>query len=163
MVTSSLDTDVDRFIIIRKLVDSVFNIRCKRKSLGTKAAYSVHDPISTMFQTGYTNTVVTKRLQIFTFTSNSRHSAVGIATGIGLDDRGGWSPSLAGSKECSLLHVVQTGSGVHPTYPMGTGILSSGVKRPGREADHSPQTSTEVKKNMTLIHPLLHTPSWRSA
>jgi hypothetical protein len=48
--------------------------------------------------------------------------------------------------EFSLLHVVQTGSGVHPTsYPMGTGALSPGVKRPGRESDHSP-TSAEVKK-----------------
>jgi hypothetical protein len=29
---------------------------------------------------------------------------------------------------------------------MGMGALSSGVKRPGREADHSPQTTAEVKK-----------------
>jgi hypothetical protein len=43
----------------------------------------------------------------------------------------------------SLLHIVQTGSGVHPTfYKMGT----AGVKRQGREADHSPPTSAEVKK-----------------
>jgi hypothetical protein len=45
---------------------------------------------------------------------------VGIATGYGLDDR--WVGILdpVGSK-FSLLHVVQTGSGVHPTScPMGT-------------------------------------------
>jgi hypothetical protein len=35
-------------------------------------------------------------------------------------------------QEFSLLHVVQT--------------LSPGVKRPGREADHTPPTSAEVKK-----------------
>jgi hypothetical protein len=29
---------------------------------------------------------------------------------------------------------------------MGTGALSLGVKKSGREADHSPQTSVEVKK-----------------
>jgi hypothetical protein len=29
---------------------------------------------------------------------------------------------------------------------MGTGDLSPEVKRPGREADHSPPTSAEVKK-----------------
>jgi hypothetical protein len=41
---------------------------------------------------------------------------------------------------------VQTGSGVHPTsYPMDTGVLSPGVKRQGREADHSPPTTAEVK------------------
>jgi hypothetical protein len=40
-------------------------------------------------------------------------------------------------QEFSLLHVVQTGSGVHPTsYPMGTWAVSPGVKRQGREADH---------------------------
>jgi hypothetical protein len=37
-----------------------------------------------------------------------------------------------------------------------------GVKRPGREADHSPPTSAEVKK-IGSIHPFPHTPSWRSA
>jgi hypothetical protein len=31
-------------------------------------------------------------------------------------------------------------------YPMGTGALSPGLKRPGREVDHSPPTSAEVKK-----------------
>jgi hypothetical protein len=37
--------------------------------------------------------------------------------------------------------------GVHPTsYKMGTGASSLGVKRQGREADHSPTTSAEVKK-----------------
>jgi hypothetical protein len=52
----------------------------------------------------------------------------------------------------SLLHIVQTGSGAHPAYyRMGTKALSPGVKRPGREADHSSPTSTEVKK--TWIYP----------
>jgi hypothetical protein len=47
----------------------------------------------------------------------------------------------------SLLHIVQTGSGVHPTsYKVGTGGSFPGVKRQGREADHSPLTSAEVKK-----------------
>jgi hypothetical protein len=47
----------------------------------------------------------------------------------------------------NFLHVVQTGSGVHPTsYPMAIAVLSLGVKRPGHEADHSPPASTEVKK-----------------
>jgi hypothetical protein len=40
--------------------------------------------------------------------------------------------------------------------------LSPGVKRRGREADHSPPTSTEVKKKCGSIHPLPHKPSWRS-
>jgi hypothetical protein len=32
------------------------------------------------------------------------------------------------------------------SYPMGTGALSPGVKRPGREADRSSPISAEIKK-----------------
>jgi hypothetical protein len=42
------------------------------------------------------------------------------------------------------------------------GALSSGVKRPGREAQHSLPTNAEVKKNRS-IHPLPHTPSCLNA
>jgi hypothetical protein len=50
----------------------------------------------------------------------SRDSSVGIATGYGLEDRGVRVQVPVG-QEFSLLHVVQTGSGVHPTsYAMGT-------------------------------------------
>jgi hypothetical protein len=50
--------------------------------------------------------------------------------------------------------IVQTGCGVHPTsYTMGTGSSLPGVKRPRREADHRPPTSTEAKENVDLyIH-----------
>jgi hypothetical protein len=58
---------------------------------------------------------------------------------------GSWSPGRV--KKFSLLHIVQTRSGVHPTsYKMRTGALSRGVKWQGREADHSLPTSAEVKK-----------------
>jgi hypothetical protein len=50
-------------------------------------------------------------------------------------------------QEFSLLRVVQTGSGVHPTsYPMGNGEFSPGVKRQGHEADQFLPTRAEVKK-----------------
>jgi hypothetical protein len=46
-----------------------------------------------------------------------------------------------------LLHVVQTGTGVHPTsYRTGTRGFSPGIKRLEREADHSPPARAEVKK-----------------
>jgi hypothetical protein len=46
-------------------------------------------------------------------------SAVGIATGYGLDDQG-FGVQFPVGQEFSLLHVVQTGYGTHPTsYPMG--------------------------------------------
>jgi hypothetical protein len=58
---------------------------------------------------------------------SSRDSAVGIATGYGLD-RGGvgvWVP--VGMRFVFLLHVVQTGFGAHPAfYPMDTGGPSPG-------------------------------------
>jgi hypothetical protein len=50
-------------------------------------------------------------------------------------------------QEFSLLHVVQTVSGVHPaSYPMGIVAFFPGIKRTGREADYSSPTSAEVKK-----------------
>jgi hypothetical protein len=84
----------------------------------------------------------------------SRDSAVGIATGYGLGDRGFGFRVPVGSR-MSLLHVVQTGSGVHQTsYPMGTGgVVFPGVKRPGREDNHSSSATAEFKKNVDLyIH-----------
>jgi hypothetical protein len=49
-------------------------------------------------------------------------------------------------QDFSPSYVVQTGSGAHPTsYPMGTGAISSEVKRPGRESDNSRPTSAQVK------------------
>jgi hypothetical protein len=68
-----------------------------------------------------------------------RGRAVFIATGYGLDDRG-------------VGVAIPEGSRIF-TYPYRpdrlwgpTGPLSNGVKRPGREADNSPQTSAEIKK-----------------
>jgi hypothetical protein len=81
----------------------------------------------------------------------SRDSVVGIATGNGLDDRGVGFRVPVGS-EFSLLHVVQTGSGTHPTsYPMGTGDIFLGIKRPGREGGHSLPASAEAKKTWIYL------------
>jgi hypothetical protein len=49
------------------------------------------------------------------------------------------------SQEISFLQSIQTGSGAHPYQMDMRGSFPWG-KRPGREADHSPQTSAEVKK-----------------
>jgi hypothetical protein len=71
--------------------------------------------------------------------------------GYGLD----WRDSFPGrGKRFFSTHRVQTGSGAHATsYPIGKGALSSGVMRPGREADHSPPSVAEVKKS-GVIPPL---------
>jgi hypothetical protein len=61
-----------------------------------------------------------------------------------------------GSGNFSLHHRVQNGSGAHqPPYPIGNGAVSLGVKRPGRETDHSPSSSAEVKEYLELC---LHSP-----
>jgi hypothetical protein len=86
----------------------------------------------------------------------SRGSSVGIATG--------WTARIrfpVGSKDFSLLYSVQNGSGAHPTsYPMSTRGSIPGVKRPGREPDHS--TSAEVK-NDGAMPPLPHMSLWHNA
>jgi hypothetical protein len=47
----------------------------------------------------------------------------------------------------SLPHRVRTGSGAHPaSYAIGIGSSYSGVKWPGREADHLSPSSVEVKE-----------------
>jgi hypothetical protein len=54
--------------------------------------------------------------------------------------RAGWSGVRipAGAGNFSPHRRVQTGSGAHPvSYPVDTGALSLGVKRPGREVYHS--------------------------
>jgi hypothetical protein len=43
------------------------------------------------------------------------------------------------------------------------GTLSLGVKRPGREADHSPPSSAEVKEWVELYLRSPNTPSWHGA
>jgi hypothetical protein len=75
-----------------------------------------------------------------------RGSAVSIVPGYGLDDRAIEVRSLAGAKDFSSSLCVQTGSGAHPTScPVCTGgHFPGGKTRPGRDADHSLPTSTEV-------------------
>jgi hypothetical protein len=74
-------------------------------------------------------------------------SVVGIATGYGLDDRGvgvrepGRVKNFLFSKSSRpALEFTQ------PYIKSVPGALSAGVKRPRREADHSPPASSEVKK-----------------
>jgi hypothetical protein len=65
-----------------------------------------------------------------------RGSAVGIATGYGMDGRG-LAVRVSGGANFSPLHVIQTISGYR-------GAPSPGVKRPEHETDQSPSTSAEV-------------------
>jgi hypothetical protein len=77
----------------------------------------------------------------------SRNRSVGIALGYGLDELGSRVRFPSGAESFSLNHWVQNGSEVHPaSYPVGIRGSFPGVKRPGREANHSPPSSAEVKE-----------------
>jgi hypothetical protein len=69
-----------------------------------------------------------------------------------------------GAGNFSFRHRIQTGPEAHPaSYSVGTGVLSLGVKRLGREADHSLPSSAEVKESVRLYLQSPNTPSWRGA
>jgi hypothetical protein len=87
----------------------------------------------------------------------SRDSAVGIATGYGLDDRGVGVRVPVGSR--IFFYSTSSRPALGPMQPLIQWVsraLSPGVKRPGSEADHKPPTSGST-------HPLDHTSSWCSA
>jgi hypothetical protein len=83
----------------------------------------------------------------FTHTHKSRHSSVGTATGYGLDDRG--SRVRFRRRLGIFLFTTASRQALGPTQPpiqCISGTLSLGVKLRGREADHSPPPSAEIKE-----------------
>jgi hypothetical protein len=93
------------------------------------------------------------------YSERERHdSSVGIATGYGLD---GGVVFPAGTRNFSLLHIIQTGSEARQPQWV-PGVVSAEVKRPEREANLSPPSSVEFK-NGGAVTPLPHTSSKHSA
>jgi hypothetical protein len=80
-------------------------------------------------------------------------------TGYGLDDRGVGIRVPEGARIVCSPRLPDRFWG--PPSLLSNGYR--GVKRPGREADHSPPTSVEVKEMCVSIHPLPHMSSWRNA
>jgi hypothetical protein len=65
-----------------------------------------------------------------------------------------------------FLFTTASRTTVGPTQPpiqWVPGALSLGVKRSGREADHSPPSSAEVKEFVEIYVHSPNTPSWRGA
>jgi hypothetical protein len=83
---------------------------------------------------------------IYIYFVGSRGSSGSIVSDYGLDD---WAIEVRSptGADFSSSPCVQTGSGAHPaSYPMGTGgSFPGGKARPGRDTDHSPPSSAEVK------------------
>jgi hypothetical protein len=88
----------------------------------------------------------------------SRGSSVAIATGYGMD--GGGSTPGRGKTFFSFAQRPDQLWG--PPSPWIPEDLFPGVKRPGREADNSPPSSTELNNNGAML-PLPHTSSRRGA
>jgi hypothetical protein len=66
----------------------------------------------------------------------------------------------------TFLFATASRTALGPTQPpiqWVPGDLSLGVKRPGREADHSPPSSAEVKEYVGLHLHSPNMPSWRGA
>jgi hypothetical protein len=94
--------------------------------------------------TGYGTRFLARTLLI---NIDNRDSLVGIALGYGLDDWGSRVRFPARAGNFFLHHRVQNGSGAHPPPTQWIpGTVSLGVKRPGREDNHSPPCSAEVEE-----------------
>jgi hypothetical protein len=64
-----------------------------------------------------------------------------------------------------FLFTIASRTALGPTQPpiqWVPGALSRGIKRPGREADHSPPSSAEVKEWVELYLHSPNTPTWRA-
>jgi hypothetical protein len=97
----------------------------------------------------------------FSYLPDSPDSAVGIAAGYELDDRDVGIRVPSGS----IFLFMPSRPALGPTQPpiqWVPGALSLGVKRPGREAHHSPPVSAEVKKTCVYTS-TPHMSSWRRA
>jgi hypothetical protein len=92
------------------------------------------------------------------FSINSRHRSVVVAMAYGLDGRGSTSGR---SKEFSSPQQLALGP-TQPPIQWAPEATSSGVKRLGREADHSSPSSAQVK-NVGAIPHLPYTSSWHGA
>jgi hypothetical protein len=78
--------------------------------------------------------------------SNGWDSSVGIATRYGLD-----GPVIDSRWGRDFPHLsIHTGPGAHPTsYKIGTGSFLV-VKRPGRDGDHPPPSTADVRERVEL-------------
>jgi hypothetical protein len=86
------------------------------------------------------------QFQLRISSNGSRDSAVGTATGCGLDDEDVGVRVPGGSNNFLFPTSARLALGSNqPPIQCAPRALSPGVKWPRREADHSPPTSAEVK------------------
>jgi hypothetical protein len=122
--------------------------------------HRVYSFINTIFKVDRLSPSVFQQLFHFLRVApRSRDSTVGISTGYRLDERRVGVPDPVGSKIFSSPRDPNRFRG--PTSRLSNGYWGQfpwgwGVKRPGREADHSSPTSAQVKKcSYGSTHPFL--------
>jgi hypothetical protein len=90
----------------------------------------------------------------------------GIAQWYSAGLRAGWSRVRVRAGTWNFLFTTASSPTLGPTQPPVrgvSGVLSLGVKRSQREANHSPSSSTEVNECVKLYLHSSNTPSWRGA
>jgi hypothetical protein len=98
-----------------------------------------HPVTPTVLTNNSRNTCITHLcIQLYPFTAHTYRES-------------GWTTDKPGfgsrqGKRFSILQNVKTGCGAHPpSHQMDTGVPYPGVKQPGREANHSPPSSADIK------------------
>jgi len=90
--------------------------------------------------------------------------SVTLALGYGLDDLGSRVRFPAGTRNFSLYHRVQNGSGTpQPPTSEHQGLFPWGLSGWSVKLDHSPPSSAEVKAWVELYLRSPNTPSWHGA
>jgi hypothetical protein len=126
-------------------------VLCDKSQLGRTVDHlSTFSPSPHWVSTGHSRTIL-KQFSNFTFwsvhTTRGRwDSAIGIATGYGLEDRGVRVRVPIWSRIFSSPRRPDRFRGPHSLLSSGYRGSFPGLKRQGREADHSPPTSAEIKK-----------------
>jgi hypothetical protein len=82
----------------------------------------------------------------------SKFSVVGIVIGYGLDNRGGRSSSPGRIKDFLFTSSRPALGSTQPPIQWVPEALSTGVKRPGREADRSSPASAEIMNSPIRLH-----------
>jgi hypothetical protein len=85
------------------------------------------------------------RCTVRMFQRSSYHREILVQTAVTFTSRTAYQANLSEDFEFPVLLINKTMGPTQPPIQWVPGDLSLGVKRPGREADHSPPSSAEVK------------------
>jgi hypothetical protein len=88
---------------------------------------------------------------LYRHASNNQDSIIGLVTRIRVGRSGVWIP-VSWCERSSHFQEVQTGCKAHPTFQWAARALSLELEGSGREADHSPPSTPEVKYECVYMY-----------